>query len=235
MTTKAKNSKVNNNRLMIIIGMVVVAIILVLGFIFFQSNQNSSSIDYSNIPQGRTDDGAFILGSPDAAITIVAWEDFLCPHCQEYQSTLHRFFEDFVTTGKARFEFRMLPISQTSPLIFGLAECAGTLKENSFWDAYDTMFSITEAGFSDKSGREFANVMGLSYSDLLSCASNSTQYVTDEALARSFKTSDGQGVVTGTPTLGWRLNGGDVRFDIISRQPTYQELAALIEVFGQQK
>jgi hypothetical protein len=40
--------------------------------------------------------------------------------------------------------------------------------------------------------------------------------------------------VTGTPAVGWRLNGGPVRFDFINRQPTVGEIGALISTFAQQ-
>lgn len=236
MTRKVKSkTDANNNRLMIIIGVVVVAIVLIAGFIFFLSPSNSSLVDFSGVPQSRTDDGAFVAGNPDAAITIVAWEDFLCPHCQAYQPELKRFFTDYVLTGKAKFEFRMLPISQSSIIIFGLVECSDTLESGSFFKGYETMFHITSTdGFTEHTGRDFAKAMGMNYGDLLTCASSATQYQTDEQYASSFKSSDGTALVTGTPTVGWRLNGSEVRFDGISRQPSYAELSALIKAFSGQ-
>lgn len=230
---KTKTSEANNNRLIIIGGMVAVAVILILGFIFNPFSQPTTDIDYSTIPQDRTEDGAFILGNPEAAVTIVAWEDFLCSHCQGYQPELKRFFTDFIATGRARFEFRMLPISETSSIVFGLVECADVLEPNSFWDAHDTMFSIASSGFRDGSGREFAEEMGLSYSALLNCTSEATQYLVDGQLASSL-TVGGERVVTGTPSVGWRLNDSEVRFDIINRRPSYEQLAALVNSFSGQ-
>lgn len=230
---KIKNSEDNSNRLMILIGMVVGAVVLIAGFIFFLVPNSGSSIDYQNIPQNRTEDGAFILGNPEAAVTIVAWEDYLCPHCQAYEPELERFMADFVAMGKARFEFRMLPISDTSSLVFGLTECADNLKPGSFWNAHKAMFDIAAAGFNDRSPREFADTMELSYSELLNCTSTATQYITDATFARAFTNSAGEPIITGTPTVGWRLNGSEVRFDVISRRPSYNEIAALINTFSQ--
>src|SRR4051794_33993937 len=42
---------------------------------------------YSDIPQSRTEDGAFVLGDPDAPITIIEFLDWGCPHCQAYKPT----------------------------------------------------------------------------------------------------------------------------------------------------
>lgn len=230
---KIKNPEADNNRLIIMGGMVAIAVVLIAGFVLFLAPSSSNSFDYSDIPQGRTEDGAFILGNPEAAVTIVAWEDFLCSHCQAYQPELKRFFTDFVATGRARFEFRMLPISDTSSVVFGLAECADILEPDSFWEAHDTMFSIAAAGFRDGSGREFAEEMGLSYGELLSCTSDANQYTVDATLANSL-TVNGERVITGTPSVGWRLNGDQVRFDVITRRPSYEELSALVNTFSGQ-
>lgn len=191
-------------------------------------------IDYSQIPQGRTEDNAFILGSPDAPITIVVWEDYLCPHCQDYHVELNPFIADYVATGLARFEFRMLPISQTSPAIFGLAECAEVLQENSFWDAHNYLFTtMHDEGLREELPNDFAEAMGLPLDELMACVEDATQYQTDSELAMSFSDDNGQQLITGTPTVGWRLNGSEVRFDVINRRPTYDELAALVAEFGE--
>lgn len=183
-------------------------------------------INYDNIPQNRTDDGAFILGNPDAALTVVAWEDFLCPHCQNYQPILQQFIEEYVVTGQARLEFRMLPISQQSSFVFGLVECADTLEPGTFWEAHDVMFQLTSLnGFPDST--DFANQLGLPHDELLDCTADANQYTVDATFANTFAE------VTGTPTLGWRLNDGPVQFTIISRQPSFEELEALVEFISQ--
>ena len=58
---------------------------------------------FADIPQSRTEDGAFVLGDPDAPVTIVEFADFMCPHCQAYQTTVNRFIEQYVATGQAKF------------------------------------------------------------------------------------------------------------------------------------
>jgi len=123
----------------------------------------------------------------------------------------------------------MLPISQSSPAVFALAECSDQLKPNSFWDAHDYLFkTIQKNGLSQDLPNKFADAMGLNYDDLMACASTANQYQTDTAFAQSL-TVDGQPAITGTPTIAWRLNGGDVRFDTITGHPTSQQLGALVE------
>jgi len=214
-------------------------ILLVFGFMFFGISSvetspetmmmptlaasSASSSYYASIPQSRTEDGAFVLGYASAPITIVAFEDFLCPHCQNYEPDIQEFIHTYVVTGQARFEFRMLPISQISSVSFGLAECADELEPGSFWVAHDTLFDIASTTrFSQESPRVFAEALNLSYSDLLDCLATADQYQIDTALASHYNE------VTGTPSVGWRLGDGELRFDQISRRPTVDELGALI-------
>jgi protein-disulfide isomerase len=213
----------------VVSALAVIALFAVVAFVIYG---NQSRIDYTGIPMERTADGAFILGNPEASVTIVAWEDFLCPHCQAYEATLQQFIREYVATGQARFEFRMLvAIDATySALAFQLVECAEESQPGSFWKARETMFHIASTSrFNQNSGREFANDMGMSYGALLNCTSEAEQYTVDMNLANQYGDA-----VTGTPAVGWRLDGGSVRFDIISRQPTVREMGSLITMFGGQ-
>lgn len=185
---------------------------------------------YDSIPQARTDDGAFILGNPDAPVTIVMFEDFLCPHCQSYQPTVKQFIQEYVATGQAKLEFRMLTAVHPnfSPFAFQLAECAATNGE-SFWEAHDVIFELASLSqFNDTTGREFADRIGISYETLLECTSNVDQYVNDAQYAQQFDW------VTGTPAVGWRLNDGELRKSPLSGRPTADELGALVESQSQQ-
>jgi protein-disulfide isomerase len=182
---------------------------------------------YDNIPQSRTEDGAFILGSPDAIITIVAFEDFLCPHCQSYQPELRQFIEEYVATGQARFEFRMLPISSMSAISFGLAECADELEPGTFWQAHDMIFEVASTtGFDQSSVQQITDAMGISYDEMLTCLEMADQYVIDGELALQYDE------VIGTPTVGYRLKGGELQFDTISRRPSVDEIGTLIESYS---
>lgn len=230
MTQKNKVKNSDNNQQKLIIGGIVALVVVIFGVVLFLAAPNTRSLDYSDVYAERTEDGAFILGDPDAPITVVAWEDFLCPHCQSYQSTVKRFIEDYVFTGQARFEFRMLPISQQSGFVFSLVECAAVVEDDptAFWPAHDEMFRLASTSGINIEGSDFANALDISYSDLLDCADEATQYQTDQAFAGNF-----QDQITGTPAVAWRLNGGPIRLDVINRQPSYEDLSALVEVFGQ--
>ncbi|MEO1164411.1 MAG: thioredoxin domain-containing protein [Chloroflexota bacterium] len=215
----------------IIVGGIIAAVVVVFIGVLFLARPNVTSFDYEGIPADRTEDGAFILGDPSAPITIVAWEDFLCSHCQDYQPELKRFFEEYVETGQARFEFRMLPISNQSQFVFQLVECAAIVQDDpaAFWLAHDTMFAMTTTGTFD--GADFAREIGVPYSELLDCTEEANQWQADQAASNVGALA---GQITGTPAVGWRLNGGPVRLDIISRRPNTQQIGELITLFSSQ-
>ncbi len=164
------------------------------------------SIDYSAIPQSRTEDGAFVLGEPDAPITIVEFADFMCPHCQNYHATVQQIIETYVATGQAKFEYRFFPVvdASLSPLTARMAECADILKPGSFWQAHDVLYELTPAGFNSMTPFTFAARTGLDYDALVSCVEEDAgQLVTDVELAQSVG-------ITGTPSIMIRYEDGDL-------------------------
>lgn len=164
-----------------------------------------SGVDYTQLQAGRTSDGAFILGNPDAPITLVEFADFMCVHCQNYKPTIDEFVREFVVSGKARLEYRLIAnLGADSTQYAKLAECAATITNNdtNFWLAHDELyyFAISQRMNSDQAGRELAKNLNLNFTRLLECTQTARQYQTDMALARTAETS-------GTPAVRIRLAG----------------------------
>jgi protein-disulfide isomerase len=52
-----------------------------------------------------------VLGSADAPATVVAFEDFACPHCRRFAlEVLPRLADEYVADGRVRYEHRDFPI-----------------------------------------------------------------------------------------------------------------------------
>lgn len=164
---------------------------------------------YAGIPFARTEDGGFVLGNPDAPVTIVEFGDFACPHCQNYYTTSKEFIEDFVATGQAKFEYRMF-ISGAEP-VYGtytaqLAECADEQQEGGFWPAHDVLFELGQAGrFGEQTARQLAERLELDYAELLDCAGDADQYETDVNFGYSLG-------VNATPTIMMRVGDEEPQF-----------------------
>lgn len=179
------------------------------------------------IPESRTDDGAFLLGDPDAPVTIVIFEDYLCPHCQSYHPIMEEFLETEVRAGNANVEFRHLIAidPELSPLVFQMVECAAIMNDapDSYRQARNSMFDLTTTTrLSNQTIRQYVAELKLSYDDFVDCVENdATQWQTDIEFAQTLDW------VRGTPAIGWKTGDSTIQQTNPSR-PTVEELADFV-------
>jgi len=77
------------------------------------------------------------IGPDDAGVTVMAFEDYACPHCREY--SLNVFPEirgQYVDTGQIRYEFHDLPIPVSDPGSFTAASAARAVQDTVGDEAY---------------------------------------------------------------------------------------------------
>jgi protein-disulfide isomerase len=220
---KAKRNPQNNLLVGIIIAAVVVAVLLI-GVNFAGLRPAGVTIDYANIPVTRAEDGAFVLGNPEADFTLVVFEDYNCGHCQSYEPTIKQFIKEYVETGLARFEYRNLRTASPSDTIFRVVQCAGEQQPQRFFEFREEMFNlVARSGWRDTtSPRQFAERIGVDYNQLLECAqTGANQVVTDERLARSAR-------VTGTPFVLFRSASGEL-VPVPGQAPSFSQLKAFVD------
>jgi protein-disulfide isomerase len=91
-------------------------------------------------------EGAPMLGSKDAPVTMVEFSDYQCPFCQRFHLQVYgELKKDFIDTGKVRFYSRDLPIDQLHPNATRAAQaarCAGD--QGQFWALRDIMSAHPE-------------------------------------------------------------------------------------------
>jgi protein-disulfide isomerase len=197
------------NRNVLIIGAIVIILVVIFGIIFItRSGSGSGDVDVASIPQSRAADGGFVLGNPDAPITVIEFADFACPHCQEYHPQITQFLTEYVATGKAKFEYRVFPTAggMLSQQTGQYLECAEEQQPGAFWKGYNLMFNYAFSGrYTNEVGRLLASDLGLNYSEMLSCASTATQVQTDVAFGS-------QAGITGTPAVLVRYGDSPAEF-----------------------
>jgi protein-disulfide isomerase len=189
---------------------------------------NATAMDeafFESIPVNRQDDGGFVLGDPEAPITIVVFIDWYCPACQQYKLTMDRIIQDYVVTGKARLELRTLTTAGANQTpntsqVSAILECIETLKPGSYFYANEIAFQTVMRGArSSEIASSLAERTGVDLAELELCTQDpSDQVLTDQNLAQS------SGVAS-TPSVLYRLNGGDLEY-VVDR--SYEGLAALI-------
>lgn len=189
---------------------------------------------YAGLETFRRADGGFVLGSPDAPITIVAFEDFLCPHCQNYQSNVDTFVEEYVRTGAAQFEFRLYPLVNPlhSTAFAKTAECVAAQDLTRFWDAHDLLFEFARRGTLDDISGRVGDLLDLDKDALNSCLDRSIQFLVDTQLGQP-------AFVSGTPAVRARRNSGALELIYLGERPidrgapTVFQLRALLEGSGE--
>ncbi|MGA2041399.1 MAG: thioredoxin domain-containing protein [Bryobacteraceae bacterium] len=86
-------------------------------------------------------EGAQMLGSKDAPVTMVEFTDYQCPYCQAFHTqTFGELKKNFIDTGKVRFYSRDLPLDSMHPDAMRAAEagrCAAA--QGQFWKLRDIM------------------------------------------------------------------------------------------------
>lgn len=221
----------NQQGLFVVGAVVVIALVVFVGIILVSQNALNTGSANVDAPAFRQEDGGYILGDENAPITIVIFSNYFCGHCQNYKPTVDRIIEDFVNTGKARVEHRLLANSNDSLIYTQLTECAVEQKGAlAAWEAMDLLFnySTTRRLSGNDAGRELATDLQLNYSRLLECTATSDQSQIDSRLAQSAGT-------TGTPAVRVRFAGDAVdALQQISPQYTsggvdYEVLARIIE------
>lgn len=161
---------------------------------------------YADIPFSRTVDGAPVLGDPDAPITIVEFADFACPFCQQYEPTMQAFIQEYVATGRAKYEFRILPTAggEMTAFIGSIVSCMENQRAGIFWPLHDELYAHARQGEYDvEMLKEVAKQFDLSYVDALMCVGDTSkplQAETDMQLADSLS-------VGGTPGIRVRYKG----------------------------
>jgi len=99
-------------------------------------------------------DGAYMLGNPDAPVTIVEYTDYQCPFClRHFQQTFPLLKANFIDTGQVRYVFKDLPLTSIHPQAFAAAEAARCAGEQ---EAYVAMHDLLFAKQSEWGGRSDA-------------------------------------------------------------------------------
>lgn len=221
---------VGQNRNMLLLGVILgVAAVAAVALILLSqtSSQQVNTGKYAGLQETRLPDGGFMVGAPDAPITIVEFADFACGHCQTYESTITQLVERYVRTGQARYEFRIFPTvgGELTAFIGNTLVCMEEQQPGIFWQASPILYQAASTGnYDGNTARSLANQFGVNYADALSCQQNQSHIMDNLALGR-------EAGVNGTPAVRIRLGDGPLQLVTLNGQ-TYDRGGPSIEVLG---
>lgn len=133
-------------------------------------------------------------GEESAPITIYEVSDFQCPYCRQFwERTLPTLEAEYIQTGKARFIFLNLPLSQIHPnaaAAHEFAMCAA--RQSRFWPVHDLLYRHQRAwaGLDDPAPffHQLADSANLERDELVQC----------------FDTGQVRGLITAEAQMNWR-------------------------------
>jgi protein-disulfide isomerase len=122
-------------KLTVLTGIAVIALVVIL-IGYQQWNQNKSAEPSSSGPVDFLLKEQPYIGSESAAVTVIAFEDFKCPVCKQFETTVFsRLLEEYVNTGKIRFYFINYQFIAPDSVTAGIAgECVYKQNNAAFWD-----------------------------------------------------------------------------------------------------
>lgn len=194
----------------------LVAIAIAIGFVVWEPRAepvDPSAVDFRLEEQP-------LLGDPEAPVTIVAFEDFMCPVCRRFEETVFpRIEQELVATGKANMAFINFQFIGPSSTRAGIAgECAYEQNPDAFWDYKTILYRAQGPESEDWATKErlveLAEYQGDLDTEALAQCIEEQRYA-DEVQA-DYEIAQAAGA-TGTPTIlvdGRKLRGWD--FDTIS-------------------
>lgn len=166
------------------------------------------------------------IGSPDAKVHVVAFEDPRCNNCiayhkQEYQ----RIYKDFIATGLIRYTIYLVAEDPISAMTANLLFCIDEQSTNSFFSYIDAYYNNPPLALTSEEANTILirlakeTHFGINIDKLLSC--NATGRFNSKVVENTSYAKAIMGGVLKTPTVF--VNG--VRLV----RPTYSQLSKLIQ------
>jgi protein-disulfide isomerase len=159
---------------------------------------------------GVSDDD-HILGPDDAAVTLVEYGDFQCPHCARAHRVLPRVLKRM--GDRVRFVFRHFPLAESHPNAMHAAAAAESVAaqagEDGFWRMHDLMYDHQRDGDDSLDDAHLVHYSGQAGADPAAVALDLAGDTYEPVVKASFMTGVRSGV-NGTPTFfvnGQRYEG----------------------------
>ncbi|HWQ83712.1 MAG TPA: thioredoxin domain-containing protein [Anaerolineales bacterium] len=231
-TIREQRRKKEQRNKILIIGAATIAA-LALGAIIFVPNLINANTPVGEIvqitPVAHPQEDGRAMGPVDAKVVVEVFEDFQCVACEGYTQSIEPLvLQNYVETGKIRYEFRHYPFLddrssvKESDQAANASMCAAD--QGRFWDFHDILFANFGEGagaYTDNRLEAYAEAIGLDMNAFNTCYQNE-QF--DSVIKQDMADATSLGV-TGTPTVfvNGKLTG---REGLVA---TYDEISQMIE------
>jgi len=160
------------------------------------------------VPQGPVTlklNGAYVLGRPDAPVTMVEFSDYECPFCRQFHmASFEQIKRDYIDTGKVRYVSRDLPLEfhRNAKPAAKAARCAGD--QGRFWEMRKALI-VNGNALTPELIASLGRDMKLDERAYKECLAADRH---DKSIADEVAQANGLGI-TGTPTFVLGKSSGD--------------------------
>ena len=184
------------------------------------SAAGSPAVPQGPIPGPRLEGLDFVMGHPDAPVTVIEYASMTCPHCQRlHVEVLPRIKAEYVDTGRVRWVFRDFPLDRMALNAHMLARCAGPDRFFAYLDVFFGQLQNWTAGTPDQmmqSLRRLARLGGMSEPQMDQCLADQG---VQAAVLNQTMIGEREHRVQATPTLviAGNVHRGGMSFDELDR------------------
>lgn len=207
-----------------VVGLVVV-LLVVGGAVFLLNRQDDSGGGQSPadidgaVPAAAEDNGGFVVGNPDAKVTVTVVEDFQCPVCKGFEAAAGDLLDSYAAGDDVKVEYRgiaFLDRASSTEYSSRALNASGCVMESGadVWKEFHKQLYLQQPaeggdGLTDDKLTEIAVAAGADESAVKPCIDDRKYADWVKAVTATAFDDDG---VTGTPTLfvdGQKLNSFD--------------------------
>ena len=182
----------------------VVAVVAIAGGAWFM-NQSSGEETMSTATEevAEFDVVEMTLGNPDAAVQVVEYASYTCPHCANFHSGPYQQIKaDYIDTGRIGFTYREVYFDQPGLWASMMARCGGEMRffgiSNLLYESQQTWARAGDGAAIAAALRNIGKVAGLSDADLEQCMSDGEKA---EELMAWYRTNAERDDITATPSF----------------------------------
>lgn len=90
------------------IGVAVVFAVIVVTVVVLLNRGGDADLTATDGPEQATADGSFVVGNPEADLTVTIVEDFQCPACKQFESIVGDQLDEYAAGDEVRLEYRSI-------------------------------------------------------------------------------------------------------------------------------
>lgn len=160
MAQKHKNRRNSSQAIWMVAGVAVVAVAALIGISLSASKAKQQS---AAVPSARSDQELAakrnILGSDTAPVTLLEYNDYLCPACAQASQVVPQLLGEYIAKGQVRWEIRNYILHTESIWGAEAVECAAD--QGYWWAMHEYILLNQQKGLSTKITKDYAKAMGL--------------------------------------------------------------------------